>query len=417
MNLFPQPIQNRIPARALFYALVVALLMAMMSGLLISLAAMQRQQQTDQFDKERHIANIKSGVALLRATRENNILKEINLYQEATPTFSIAKRDWGMFSVGTVISITSQQQDTFSRSFYLGDPAPLSMKAALYLVDQKEPLTISGRTQIQGAVYLPKAAVRTAAIEGQDFKGKPLRASQKLHSQSRLPAFNKNKVERLLHYFQQSAFRQTIPKVLNRSFRDSSLLFTANDFNLQGVHLHGNIMIYARDSIIIGADSQLEDVLIFAPRIIIQSGFKGQLQAFASQQLIVEGQVRMEYPSVLGVLKSNSEDMEYRLEVGENTFVSGLLFLHEKQFSRRQGMVAIAEGAIIEGQVFAEGWVELKGEVRGNLSCRKFHLKTPSSVYSNHLLNATINRNRLPNYFASPLVEEGGEEVLVKWVK
>ena len=59
-----------IPARALFYALVVSLLIALVSGLLVSLAHLQRLQQIDQNHHIRLHKNVKSGINLINGQPE-----------------------------------------------------------------------------------------------------------------------------------------------------------------------------------------------------------------------------------------------------------------------------------------------------------------------------------------------------------
>lgn len=414
MKQFPPILQKRVPARALFYALVIALLMAMMSSLLISLATLQRQQQTDQIEKERHLTNINSGIALLRAAPDEQLSSQIELYPNDPQPFRISKKDWGMYSLGTVISTTTSRQDSLIRTCYLGHPAPNSLLPALYLCDQKEALVLAGKTTIQGSAFLPKSKARTALIEGQPFQGRPLQPQQQQRSSGRLPDFNTAKVKRLQQYFHWSTPSEELPLRLWQSFTDTTAIFFHNTLYLSSQELQGNIILIARDSIIVGSDSQLGDVLLFAPKIVFRSGFKGQVQAFASRQLIVEEGSEFRYPSVLGGLKR--KEQHCLLDIQRGSRLSGLVFLWEETFSRQSGGIRIATDARIEGQVFCAGWVELQGQVNGNLSCRKFELSTPSAVYSNHLLNASINRNSLPNSFASPMVEEPVRAAVVKWI-
>ena len=95
-----------IPARALFYALVVSLLIALISGLLISLAHLQTLQQIDQNHHIKQQKNVKSGINLLMGSLEDEIpLHSVDLYGDGTDSITLFKSHWGLFSVAGAMGI------------------------------------------------------------------------------------------------------------------------------------------------------------------------------------------------------------------------------------------------------------------------------------------------------------------------
>ena len=60
----------------------------------------------------------------------------------------------------------------------------------------------------------------------------------------------------------------------------------------------------------------------------------------------------------------------------------------------------------------------MKGQVHGSLYTDKFLLSTPSSVYENHLLNATIDASALPASFVGVgLLNTNSEKKVVAWLE
>ena len=124
------------------------------------------------------------------------------------------------------------------------------------------------------------------------------------------------------------------------------------------------------------------------------------------------------YPSVLGIIRKSSAAENPFLSVNEGSTITGVLFAYQKSPSnRKQVKISIAEDAVIKGQVYSNGLVELRGSLHGSLMCNKFILNTPSSVYENHLLNSTIDYSQLSEHFVGiNLVHRSESRKIVKWL-
>ncbi|MEO1437949.1 MAG: hypothetical protein AAFV80_20575 [Bacteroidota bacterium] len=74
------------------------------------------------------------------------------------------------------------------------------------------------------------------------------------------------------------------------------------------VNWKGKILVIAQNSIVVEANAHLEQVILIAPSIQFKKGFQGSIQAYASDQLIVEEEVQLHYPSILGFIDKNPEE-------------------------------------------------------------------------------------------------------------
>ena len=104
--------------------------------------------------------------------------------------------------------------------------------------------------------------------------------------------------------------------------------------------------------------------------------------------------------------------------LNENDTISGNLFAYKKQNDvLKQAGLVISEKSVVYGHIYSNGYVDLKGTVDGSLMCNKIVLKTASSVYENHLLNAVIDATRLSKYYVGiNLVDESNVKKVVKWL-
>ena len=407
-------------ARALYYALIIAFIIALSSSLLISLAYLQRLQQINAFDGERMVRNLQSSMAILKSKSGTTIEEQaFDLYGEGRDSVTIGKYEWGLFHLAyaKIYAYNGFTRDTLVKAFFLGNSRDSTMDAALYLTDMRKPLGLAGKTSLKGLCFLPEADVKSAYIDGVSYMGAQLVDGEKSRSTAFLPAIHKDRIEDLSkQFFLQKGTSFISPKI-EQSFTDSTVYIRGKTIYLDDLHLRGNIIVIAEKEIYVGANSYLEDIQLYAPVIRFEDGFRGSLQAFALSEIQVGKNCQLEYPSVLGLMKTEFSQKKPIIYIAEKSLVEGLVFIKTFKYTRFPPKLRVAESALIHGQAFINGSFELRGAVYGNVSCDQFNLKTNAAVYDNHLLNATIDHSQLsqdyvaPLYAASPL-KYGN----VKWV-
>ena len=149
----------------------------------------------------------------------------------------------------------------------------------------------------------------------------------------------------------------------------------------------------------------------------MEKEFKGNLQIFASDSVIIQKNVTLTYPSVIGIVRNDQSPVVAVIVLSENDTIAGNVFAYKKaeEVLKQSGLI-MAEKSLIYGEVYSNGFVDVKGTIIGSLMCNKILLKTPSSVYENHLLNVVIDRSKLSPYFVGiNLVKESAIKKVVKW--
>lgn len=412
-------------ASALFYAIVISLLVGMLTGSLILSAYFNRIEVESYINEEKLQLNAVSGINYLLSSSVDHQGADpvaIDLFDAGSDSVSLQKIAWGVYEIALSSAASNGRQVKLAA--LAGSLLNNEQKYSLWISDQDRPLSIAGKTVIRGDAYLPKAGVQRAYIEGQSYSGDKMVYGNIKQSSRAIPIFEKSlssKISGLLTgSFSENDSVINIDEVdtLKRSFfQDAVIVYEAGEIVLNNICLAGHIIVSSSGKITVGANASLNDVILTAPKITVKEGFTGTLQAFASDTLIIEKKCTLLYPSAFGVLRTMRSPDHVLLSVDEGTILRGALIgLQDSYDIRKQLLVQIGKETRITGQVYSSGLADIKGKVAGSVTASRLLLKTPSSVYENHLLDATIDCTALPEEFAG-MVMSGRTRTVLKWME
>jgi hypothetical protein len=392
-----------IKASSLYVAIIIALVIAVLSGSLIATAYYYRWSLQKNQRQQRLMLNLESGCNLLLSkyfeTQEE--LMSLDLFDTRQDSIFIRKKDWGIFDLAEVYAF--EQLDTLKKSFLIAKDIQ-DDRAVLYLSDEDRPLSISGTSRISGDAYLPKSGIRQAYVDGKGYTGKQLVYGKIKESGRDLPAFNEVKLTWLKEQLKDTVDYELISgdSLINSFFKSTIKLRLKKNLMLD-YYLKGNIIIYADSVLKISVNAFLEDVLVFAPAIIIEKGFKGSGQFFATDSIKLEEDVHLDYPSCLGVIKNETASHQPKISLANNIHFRGVIFTEEKERSTLQTMVSMAKNNFVEGEIFVKGMLKLEKPqtIKGKVSCNRFIIQTPSTLYENYLIDISLDRNTLNSYYLS----------------
>lgn len=419
---------STLKAGALLYAVFLSFLISLIAGFIV-LSSYYHNRYIDNLQGQtKIIANVNSAINLILGAPETlqlNQKKNIDLFNDGENIVSVEGKSWGMYNVACASS--TWHNYSFSKTAMFGDDIFNTEQVSLYLADQNNYLSLCGRTIVKGICYLPRLGTKRAYIEGQSFVGNKMVDGDVKTSEKQLPQINSELIEKnnsyltgnfqkndSIRYYEEFAVNDTIANSFNNK---TLLILSDNKIQLSYKLYKGNIIIFSKNEVEIQSDARIEDIIVYAPSIKIKSGFKGNLQAFASDSLIVEDNVTLLFPSVTGLIGKTGDLRQY-LKLESNCEVSGAVFLFSKSSStKNQPVLSIDKNAVVYGQVYSNSLTELKGKIYGSLYCSKFLLKTPSSIYENHLLNAEVNFSKLsPQFVGVSLLEKSKQKELIKWL-
>lgn len=404
-------LHNRLPANALFFTIVISLVIGLMCSGLIFMAYYHKVQvQRDQL-RERLILNAESAIQLMLVSKDfQDSTKVMDLYGEQKDSVLMRKSVWGLFEVGYVRAFS--HGDTVSRTFFMGTLPDSVWQSALYLLDQGRPVTLAGKTLIKGTAYLPEAGPKRGWVDGKNFEREKLVEGEIKKSGSKLPDLQQDFLKEMLKQVDCQYKGPSLPeKVLSQdslvaSFDQPTLRIHSKGrpLDLGRVVLKGNIIISSDTMITVSSHAVLQNVLLSAPVIKFKDDFKGSIQAFATDSILTGENCQFRYPSSLSLLEMDSVDNRPRLVLSKKCRMEGVLFQYVTFIDRSLATLTLKEGAEVSGQIYADGQTSMEGTLFGTLVCNKFLLTRPSGVYENHLLDCTLDRTQLsPHFLGSPL--------------
>jgi len=404
-------------AGALYFSIVIAFFIAVISASLIMLVAHYRNSYLKDIRYHRLLNNLNSGVTLALSQANQSEAKVLDLYGRETDSLEIKQDFWGIYELVQLQSYI--QQDTIKKAFLMGKQPD---SVTLYLSDEDRPLSISGNTRITGNVALPKSGLRQAYAEGKPYTGEKLIFSGEIKNSTReLPAMEQRLLEQMIAKLSQKEVGEIeqVNKLKISFHQEAKQIYLGKVVRLENVDLQGRIILVSDSMITIASSAILADVQVYAPVIKVESGFKGNCQLFASDSLLVSNQVNFNYPSALAVLRTEHSGDQPKLTIGDEVNIDGVVFSYEKKRSSQQTLVSLGKNTKIKGEVICTGLLKLEKEVqiRGKVACNRFIMKTSQTLYENFLIDVTFNHKARSKYYLSAaLFGQKRANKVLKWL-
>lgn len=333
---------------------------------------------------------------------------------------------WGAFKLQrTAVEQRSVKFELLALTGSVNSNPPL----ALQLGNPDLPLVVAGQARIFGDARLSDKGIKAGVIKGNYYTGGDLVYGRIFPGNHELPKQLKgfkDYLELLENYIPQ--MEEALDEIDMRngvSFKQPTK-FSYHEGNLYlDLEFTGNIIVLATNKITIGQNAELTDVVVVAPEVIVESGFRGGVHIIASKQIIVEENCQLNYPSSLVMHYSKEEPPQpgdpFPIQISDGAQIDGaVLFLDNRQTEpdpreRSYTHISISDYAIVNGQVYSEGNLELFGKVNGQVYTERFISNVSGSKYINHLYNGQIDARALPDTYVFPNMEKS-EKGIAKWL-
>ncbi|MEL7004534.1 MAG: polymer-forming cytoskeletal protein [Bacteroidota bacterium] len=308
--------------------------------------------------------------------------EELDLYGTGLDSVMVERRPWGFYDHVTVRAYHGRFQS--SSLFAVGYQPDSLASASFFLMDDRRPLSVVGDTKISGVLYLPQSGVQSAFIDRQGYQNDSLFYGEKRVSGDTLPELFDDFLlgwEEIDEYINSSDFLGSV----EHSFLNDTLI-TWNTSKIEVIDtLIGKIYLEAKE-IVFSSEAMTKDILARADVIKFESGFQGSGQFLAEDTLVIDG-ATLEYPTIAFLNNENSVGI---LRVEGSSKVRGILGVSGDPNLYTQRQLYIEDGALVQGLVYANGYLELYGKISGHVTARKTLVSSNSGVYENYLLNAEI---------------------------
>ncbi|WP_443946640.1 hypothetical protein ACJVDH_05925 [Pedobacter sp. AW1-32] len=411
-----------VKAGALYFSIVVAFFIAIISASVIMLAAHYRASYLKELRMARLQNNLKSGWNLLLTDNatQSFLNNGIDLYGDQTDSVYVSKKQWGLYDLATVKAFI--QQDTLKQAGLLAVNTEQDA-LALYLSDEDRPLSVSGDTRIRGNVEVPKSGMRKSYVDGKPYTGDEMVFGKTSDSKRQLKGLEDDFLKPLSAYFEQGAGRLSAvnAKGIKNSFLDSTQIIRLAKGTVVDAELEGNIIIQCDSALTISKNAKLDQVMIFASTVKIESGFQGNCQVFAKDSIVVGNQVKLNYPSALVLISAEKLIGQAKIVLGNTSTLEGVILSYEANRSSLQTQVDIGEKSIVKGEIYCSGIIKMASDftIQGKVSCNRFLLQRKGTLYENFLVDAKISRPARSKYYLSSRIFTGNskEKKLLTWLK
>ncbi|MDW3194719.1 MAG: hypothetical protein R8G66_20235 [Cytophagales bacterium] len=406
----------RLKAGVLAYTMAVSLVVSIILSSLILLGYYTRLESL-QYDINLKVdSNLQSAEQLALSNPESFDYfqqKRLDLFGEGEDTVMLERRPWGVFDY---FKITARH-GRFERTSYFSIAHVPSEKArsALFLVDERRPLSVVGSTRLTGTVYLPQSGIQSAYVERVGYQNDSLFYGTRLTSDGDMPELNDkvmDAIEEVRKYPHRVSYRE--PFNLEQKFSSDTLIrFRSSRMNVNDT-LNGFIWIDAR-KVVLDSLCRLDNVLVTADVIEFKNGFEGSGQFFAEDTIYVRSGAKVDYPSVLFVssgLSNGSIQIESKAEV------QGIVGVDGDVNNYYQRHIHLHQGGKISGAIYSHGFLETYGDIEGHATVRKSLVNATSAIYENYFLNAKIDGTKQNEHFlVPPLWFYEDDRKVLRWLK
>lgn len=319
-----------------------------------------------------------------------------------------SRQRWGMYEV---VEVRNGRHGSVR---LLGKKAESPWQATLYVPENNRAFSLTGRTFVEGDVYLPGNGISYTQLRSEFFKGKALDEKQIKTSADRFPALDEESLEVVNGLLDYTGEREWLENgsVLSRGFRDPVVRVEVGEY-LSGARVCGPVILYASSMLFVEEDNSLENVIIVGDKIEFADGFSGCVQVFARDTILLGNRVCLKAGSGLYV---RQEEEKGFIRIGENCEVNGYVIAVAKvsEGERKQVLYYQPESSRVRGLLYVDGIAEVHGFVTGSLYARECYYFAPEGYYSGILYNAVLPGN--PG-IAYPLWMRGPYERRdVKWL-
>lgn len=416
-----------IKAGALLYAMFLVIVISITCSSFILINYYNNTYVLHAFKQEQLFKDVHSGINYGLVFHNDIPVNQeiaINLFEDEQHGIVLHKKPWGAFYSLTAKSKWRNKSAT--KNALIGSNINNSEKVAVYLTDQNKPLSLTGKTTIVGNCYLPKSGVKRAYIEGKSFSGNKLINGLKKNSSKNLPLINDEIIQDNYSHFSLNPndsvvdFELILEKdsIINSFENKTLVLYSSFSITLSNKVIAGNVIIKSDRNIVVESSSNLNNIICYAKGIIIEENSQASAQFFVQDSIIVGNHCQLNYPSVIALLGKGNTSNQRKIIIGKEVTLKGSVFLYNENYDKKnQAYISIDLDSEVMGEVYSSELLELKGDVKGGVFCKSFILATPSSVYQNHLMDVTVDRTKLSEYFVGvALTEEINHHQIIKWL-
>lgn len=384
-----------VKAHSLLYAIYICLIVSIICGALLYFSNLFNQLNLYyNLQEELYIQNQS---VLNFALGNKTIAAEIEKEENSGIEGSYETKPYGLLSL--VLTKSYISNDTVSSVHFVG--ARNLDKNAIYLTNLSKSLYYSGKVKLIGNNQLPSPFIETSYINNN--LNQLVVKGENTISETFLPEINAD-FKKIFQGIKSEKIKLSDVERPKDSLYYNSFFNATKEISVKSTLgnsiFKGNFILRSEDSIRIKKNTVLEDVILIAPKVTFEEGFKGTVQVFATKGIELEEKVTLNYPSVICVYNESNEESKIKIKKGCHITGAVVLFGNTNDLIGKN-TIEVDEDGLLYGDLYCSGKLMLKSNVYGSVYTNRFFLKTSSSSYENMISDIEINTVKRPDYFIS----------------
>ena len=396
----------RLKGGALYYAIFVMLILSMIGLMLLSYLELTFKEDALFYKTTKLEDDVDSAIELLCCQPElvtPGEKKEIDLYEDGESIVSIEVQRWGILRKAMVTAQWRTQ--TVSKTVLLSEKE--KERIALWMPEHYRYVSLVGKSYINGNCYLSELGLRKGNAEGRYFEG-PYLHKGKLNRSSKEMLTPDSQLLEYLERYSKGDFHvndSVIPAKRGtsndcaHSFSSKTIVVNGgNAMHLTNGNFQGNVVLYARDSIVVNKGAMFDWPILISKVVVINPGFEGRLQVIADSIIKVGSNCNLKYPSFLMTLNRKPN---VSVEIKDKSEIKGGIMVYSFNPEEGKTRLTLGKGTNVFGKAYVNGDISLAGNIIGSLYGDRFVLITPRAFYENFMVDCTIDESKLPKEFSS----------------
>lgn len=274
----------------------------------------------------------------------------------------------------------------------MGKKQECDHKAALWLCDRNRALSLSGRTEISGKIFIPLNGINYTEIDGEYYQGDEIPYAQLGVADAELPPIDSSNLIFLANLKESRAMAIDLPAITDtyHGFQMPTSFYELTE-NKDNIFLRGNVILFAEE-LKISVSSKINEVIIFARKVTIEEGFTGSMQIFCSDTVLINEHVTLQYPS--GIFVDAEIDRPY-VSLSDHSEINGYVIIKGKIRDEELLFPAYrqSEKSLLRGLLYVDGTTNIRGELSGAVYLKDCFFTSNQNVYAGALYNTRILRN------------------------
>ena len=398
----------RTSAGVLVYTLVISILTLVFLLGFLQLFLLSNREKLTLMSEDKKEDILQSGIEFLLSANLNctDTVFNITLFENDEHEHYLKQERYGLFDI--ITSTLVWRGDSLNRNRLIAN-CKKSDQTCLISGSSTFSLKIGGDALLEGDVEISEKGIERAYVGGKAYiRDSLVFGNIKLLNHS-IPELSKEiakiNSKNFINFSHAEILLYSNENLVNqkRNFNQTILIIASkNEMNIDSDSISGKCVIKSEKSITIGKNAFLENVILSAPKIIIEDNFEGCIQLIASDTIIIGKNVKLRYPSAVFINQSESTEVNPLLEIGEDTKIQGLVIIIQgKKVLQKQiimPVLSVGLNAEITGQVYSTGNVYQRGLINGSLVCKQL-VDLSSGVNESLLIDGKISKRKMPSFF------------------